>query len=94
MSEAEVPRILGQVPLETDKANVWEMKANALERITRGLNKRISLLNSGVPAAILDQLSVEDLADYPERLERTPGMRQRDAGGSAPSTQGFTITRH
>jgi len=99
MSEQEVPRILGQVPLETDKDNVWEQKAATLERITRGLNARIALLNSGVPANVLDQIPIETLADRPEVLEQIApfegGARGRPAAppaGAAPA--GFTIKRH
>lgn len=82
MSEKEVPRILGQVPLETDKPVVWEQKAKALEKITRGLAKRVALLNAGVPASSLDQIPIESLAD-------------ETAGGQAGGSQagGFHIQR-
>jgi len=82
MSEKEVPRILGQVPLETDKDAVWEQKANALEQITRGLAKRVALLNAGVPASSLDAIPVESLADAPDPAA---------AGGGAAG--GFKIQR-
>lgn len=86
MSQTEVPRIMAQVPTEKDKqGGVWESKADALEKITRGLNLRISLLNKGVPAELLNTVSVDHLGELGSEDE---AMQLLQGGGSSADDLG------
>jgi hypothetical protein len=49
MSENEATRILQQVPLLTDKPNVWEQKAEATKANAIAMRKRILALSGGSP---------------------------------------------
>lgn len=80
MSQAEVPRIMAQVPTEKDKPEVWSAKADTLEKITKGLNARISLLNQGIPAELLNTVSVDHLGEYASPQE---AMQALLGGGDA-----------
>jgi hypothetical protein len=63
MSEPEAQRIKGQIPLTTDKPEVWHQKWDALNRAMRGLNIRMGLIQQGVPIQDLNSIPVEQLAD-------------------------------
>jgi hypothetical protein len=92
VTPSEYARLKNQVPRPEDKGPVWDAKADALERTTRGLNKRMALLASGVPASALDQIPIEQLADT-DTPDASSSAATGRAGPVDPAT-GFTIERH
>lgn len=85
MSEPEAHRIIGQIPTENDKDEVWEAKAIASERAVKGLNIRIALLQQGVSPILLNTIPIEALGDNPAIVDQ---LLQGDTSGLLPTSIG------